>query len=91
LPGLAAPHILRAVLEFRHLAIDGAPGVGKTALADRLGTRLDAAVVLDETENPFLADAYAGRPGAAFQAQLFSVLADTASRVRFARAICSTS
>ena len=31
--------------------------------------------MLDETENPFLADAYAGRPGAAFQAQLFSLLA----------------
>jgi deoxyadenosine/deoxycytidine kinase len=62
-------------LEFRHLAIDGPPCVGKTALADRLGTRLDASVVLDETENPFLADAFAGRPGAPFQAQLFSVLA----------------
>jgi deoxyadenosine/deoxycytidine kinase len=61
-------------LEFRHLAIDGPPAVGKSALADRLGARLDAAVVLDETENPFLADAYAGRAGAAFQAQLFSLL-----------------
>jgi deoxyadenosine/deoxycytidine kinase len=61
-------------LEFRHLAIDGPPGVGKSALADRLGTRLDAAIVLDETDNPFMADAFAGRTGAAFQAQLFSVL-----------------
>jgi deoxyadenosine/deoxycytidine kinase len=68
------PHILRAVLEFRRLAIDGPPCVGKTALADRLGTRLDAAVVLDEGDNPFLNDAYTGRPGAAFQAQLFSLL-----------------
>jgi deoxyadenosine/deoxycytidine kinase len=62
-------------VEFRHLAIDGPPGVGKSALADRLGSRLDAAVVLDETDNPFLADAYAGRAGAAFQSQLFSLLA----------------
>jgi deoxyadenosine/deoxycytidine kinase len=62
-------------LDFRHLAIDGPPAVGKSALADRLGARLDAAVVLDETENPFFADAHAGRPGAAFQAQLFSLLA----------------
>jgi deoxyadenosine/deoxycytidine kinase len=62
-------------LIFRHLAIDGPPAVGKSALADRLGTRLDAAVVLDDTENPFLADAWAGRSGAAFQAQLFSLLA----------------
>jgi deoxyadenosine/deoxycytidine kinase len=62
-------------LEFRHLAIDGPPAVGKSALADRLGARLDAAVVLDDTENPFLADAHEGRTGAAFQAQLFSLLA----------------
>ena len=67
--------ILRASLEFRHLAIDGPPGVGKTALAERLATRLDAALVLDETDNPFLADANAGAAGAAFQAQLFWLLA----------------
>ena len=36
--------------------------------------RLDAAVVLEETENPFLVDFYAGRPGAALQAQLFYLL-----------------
>ncbi|MGE3844584.1 MAG: deoxynucleoside kinase [Vicinamibacterales bacterium] len=62
-------------MEFRHLAIEGPPGVGKTALADRLGTRLDAAVILDELENPFLNDALSGRTGAPFQAQLFSLLA----------------
>lgn len=62
-------------MEFRHLAIEGPPGIGKTMLADRLGTRLDAAVVLDDTDNPFLADALAGRTGAALQAQLFSLLA----------------
>jgi deoxyguanosine kinase len=48
--------------------------VGKSVLADRLGSRLDATVVLDETENPFLADFYAGRPGAGFQTQLFFTL-----------------
>lgn len=63
-------------MEFRHLAIDGPPGVGKTALAERLATRLDAALVLDDSDsNPFLADSYGDRPGAAFQAQLFSLLA----------------
>ena len=31
--------------------------------------------MLDETENPFLADFYAERPGAGFQAQLFFTLA----------------
>jgi len=48
--------------------------VGKSLLADRLASRLDATVVLDEAENPFLIDFYAERPGAAFQAQLFFTL-----------------
>jgi deoxyguanosine kinase len=62
-------------VEFRHIAIEGPLGVGKSTLADRLGARLDAAMVLDDVENPFLADFYANRPGAAFQAQLFFTLA----------------
>lgn len=62
-------------MEFRYLAIEGPIGVGKSTLAERLGARLDATVVLDETENPFLAEFYAGRPGAAFQSQLFYTLA----------------
>ena len=64
-----------AVDGFRYIAIEGPLGVGKSVLADRLGARLDAAMVLDEGENPFLADFYADRPGAAFQAQLFFTLA----------------
>jgi deoxyguanosine kinase len=62
-------------LDFRYIAIEGPLGVGKTALADRLGARFDATVVLDETDNPFLADFYADRPGAGFQTQLFYTLA----------------
>jgi len=61
-------------LQFRYIAIEGAIGAGKTALAERLGTRLDATVVLDDPENPFLADFYAGRSGAPFQTQLFYLL-----------------
>jgi deoxyadenosine/deoxycytidine kinase len=61
--------------EFRHIAIEGPPAIGKSALADRLGARLDATMVLDEGENPFLADFYSGRAGSAFQAQLFFTLA----------------
>jgi deoxyadenosine/deoxycytidine kinase len=49
-------------------------GVGKTTLAERLAARLDARGVFDDPENPFLADFYAGRDGAAFQAQLFFAL-----------------
>jgi deoxyadenosine/deoxycytidine kinase len=62
-------------LDFRYLAIEGPPAQGKTTLAKRLGAALDAAVVLEEGQNPFLADAHAGRAGAAFQAQLFFTLA----------------
>jgi deoxyadenosine/deoxycytidine kinase len=61
-------------LQFRHIAIEGPIGAGKTALAERLGARLDATIVLEEPDNPFLADFYADRPGAALQAQLFYLL-----------------
>ena len=61
-------------MDFRYIAIEGPVGLGKSVLADRLGTRLDAAIVLDDTENPFLADFYGGRPGAGFQSQLFFTL-----------------
>ncbi len=61
-------------MQFRYIAIEGPIGAGKTALAERLGTRLDATVVLEEMENPFLTDFYADRPGAALQAQLFYLL-----------------
>jgi deoxyadenosine/deoxycytidine kinase len=62
-------------LEFRYITIEGPAGVGKSVLVDRLGARLDATIVLDETDNPFIADFHAGRPGAGFQAQLFFTLA----------------
>ena len=61
-------------MPFRYLAIEGPIGAGKTALAERLGARLDATLVLEESENPFLGDFYADRPGAALQAQLFYLL-----------------
>ena len=63
-----------AALTHRHIAIEGPAGVGKTALAERLATRLDAALVVDESANPFDGDAQGGRSGAAFQAQLFRLL-----------------
>src|SRR4051794_19849207 len=61
-------------MPFQYIAIEGPIGVGKTTLAERLATRLDAAAVLEETENPFLDDFYVGRTGAALQAQLFYLL-----------------
>lgn len=62
-------------MQFRYIAVEGPIGAGKTALAERLATRLDATLVLEDTENPFLADFYADRPGSALQAQLFYLLA----------------
>ena len=67
--------LAQTVEQFRYIAIEGPLGVGKAALADRLGARLDATMVLDEGDNPFLSDFYAGRPGSAFQTQLFFTLA----------------
>ena len=61
-------------MDFRYIAVEGPIAVGKFALTQKLAARLDASVILDETENPFLPDFYAGRAGAAFQAQLFSLL-----------------
>ena len=61
-------------MSFQYLAIEGPIGVGKTSLAERLAVRLDATAVLEETDNPFLADFYGGRPGAALQTQLFYLL-----------------
>jgi deoxyguanosine kinase len=66
--------ISSAPVHFRHIAIEGPIGAGKTALAERLGARLDAAIVREDTDNPFLADFYADKPGSALQAQLFYLL-----------------
>ena len=61
-------------MAFHYLAIEGPIGVGKTHLAERLAAKLEATTILEDTENPFLADFYADRPGAALQAQLFYLL-----------------
>jgi deoxyadenosine/deoxycytidine kinase len=59
---------------FHYLAIEGPLGVGKTRLAERLAPKLEATTILEDSDNPFLADFYADRPGAALQAQLFYLL-----------------
>jgi len=61
-------------MPFQYISLEGPIGVGKSSLARQLAARLDARTVLEETENPFLADFYAGRPGAGLQAQLFFLL-----------------
>ncbi|HEX7280949.1 MAG TPA: deoxynucleoside kinase [Vicinamibacterales bacterium] len=61
-------------MAFHYLAIEGPIGVGKTRLAERLAHKLEATTILEHVDNPFLADFYADRPGAALQAQLFYLL-----------------
>lgn len=61
-------------MPFRYLAVEGPIGVGKTRLAERLASRLEGIALREDTDNPFLADFYHERPGAALQAQLFFLL-----------------
>ena len=58
-----------------HIAIEGTIGVGKSSLAEILGVRLEAKLILEEfEENPFLADFYNNPDRFAFQTQLFFLL-----------------
>ncbi len=58
----------------RHVAVDGAIGVGKTSLVELLARRFHGTQVLEDVENPFLGDFYRKKKGAAFQTQLFFLL-----------------
>jgi deoxyguanosine kinase len=60
-PGFRAPH---------YIAIEGPIRVGKSTLARILAEQLHARRVLDCEDNPFLADFYDEKPGAAFRAQM---------------------
>ena len=61
-------------MDYRYLAIEGPVAVGKTALAERLAVRVDATAILEDGDNPFLADFYQDKPGAALESQLFFLL-----------------
>ena len=59
----------------RHIAVEGPIGVGKTSLVALLAKRFSGTQVLEDVaNNPFLADFYQGKPGAAFQTQIFFLL-----------------
>jgi deoxyguanosine kinase len=57
----------------RHIVVEGPIRVGKSTLAKALAERLHARRLFDceGAENPFLADFYEEKPGAAFRAQMY--------------------
>ena len=61
-------------LPFRHVAVEGPIGVGKTSLVTMLSKRLRGIKVLADVENPFLTDFYNDKRGAAFRLELFFLL-----------------
>jgi len=62
-------------MNFQYIAVEGPIGVGKTSVVERLGQRMDASTLLEEWgQNPFLQPFYDGKPGAAFQVELFYLL-----------------
>jgi deoxyadenosine/deoxycytidine kinase len=61
-------------LPFRYIAVEGPIGVGKTSLVDLLARRFRGTRVLEDVDNPFLADFYKDKRGAAFRLELFFLL-----------------
>lgn len=56
---------------FKHIAIEGPIGVGKSTLANKLAARFGTDLLLERAdENPFLDRFYKDMPGYAFQTQL---------------------
>jgi deoxyguanosine kinase len=61
--------------EIDYIAIEGAIGAGKTSLAKSLAEKMEARLILEETEeNPFLSDFYKNKERFAFQTQIFFLL-----------------
>jgi deoxyguanosine kinase len=65
----------------RFIAIEGPLRVGKTTLARILAERLHARRIYDVEDNPFLADFYDEKKGAAFRAQMYFLM-ERQKRVR---------
>ena len=61
-------------LPFRHIAIEGPIGVGKTSLVEMLARRFEGVKVLEDISNPFLPAFYEGKKGASFQVQVYFLL-----------------
>jgi deoxyadenosine/deoxycytidine kinase len=86
---------LKPEIGFHYLAVDGPIGVGKTTLVEMLTHRFEGVKLLEDVGNPFLADFYQDRPGAAFQTELYFLLSrykqqqETAQRELFDRLLVS--
>ena len=80
-----APTPHREIKPPRFIVIEGPLRVGKTTLARILAERLHGRRIYDCEENPFLADFYSEKPGAAFRAQMYFLL-ERQKRLREARA-----
>ncbi|HWZ55346.1 MAG TPA: deoxynucleoside kinase [Verrucomicrobiae bacterium] len=70
----SAPQTAPAFEPPRTIAIEGPIRVGKSTLAQVLADRLHARRVFDPEDNPFLADFYREKPGAAFRAQFYFLI-----------------
>src|SRR5271169_5527299 len=81
----SAPQTAPAFEPPRSVAIEGPIRVGKSTLARILAERLHARRIYDSEDNPFLADFYAEKEGAAFRAQMYFLM-ERQRRVREALA-----
>jgi deoxyguanosine kinase len=70
----------------RSIVIEGPLRVGKSTLAKVLAERLHARRIFDCEDNPFLADFYKEKPGAAFRVQMYFLM-ERQKRLREALAV----
>ena len=61
-------------LPFRHIAVEGPIGVGKTSLDELLAKQFRGTKILEDADNPFLDEFYKDKRGAAFRTELFFLL-----------------
>ncbi|MEO8155263.1 MAG: deoxynucleoside kinase [Rhizobacter sp.] len=67
-----SPPAAHGLERFRHIAIEGPIGAGKSSLARRLAAHIGAELMLERAdENPYLERFYADATGYAFQTQVF--------------------
>src|SRR5688572_22139537 len=59
---------------WKHIAVEGPIGVGKTSLTALLAKRFRGTKILEDADNPFLDDFYKDKRGAAFRTELFFLL-----------------